>query len=88
LDQYPRPPRVFILRLRNVPLIDASGAMALRQLVARCTRAGTRVILSGLRPQAREILTQMGIRPDGKNLQIAENFREATSLARAHCGNV
>jgi sulfate permease, SulP family len=82
LDQYPRPPRVFILRLRHVPLIDASGAMALRQLVGRCARRGTRVILSGLRPQPREILTQMGICPDGERLQFAENFANAVALAR------
>jgi SulP family sulfate permease len=83
LDQFPNPPRVFILRLRQVPLIDASGAGALRQLVARCARAGTRVIFSGLRPQPLEILTQMGMRPDGRQLQFAANFQEALTLALA-----
>lgn len=82
LDQYPRAPRVFILRLRQVPLIDASGAMALRQLVRRCTRAGTSVILSGLQPQPREILAQMGICPDGERLQFAEDFQSAVALVR------
>jgi SulP family sulfate permease len=85
-DQFPRPPRVFILRLRQVPLIDASGATALRQLVKRCARAGTRVIFSGLRPQPLEILTQMGIRPDGEHLQLAANFQEAVTLALAPFG--
>jgi sulfate permease, SulP family len=82
LDQFPRPPRVFILRLRHVPLIDASGAMALRQLVGRCARGGTLTILSGLRPQPRAILTQMGICPDRDRLQFAENFLDAVALAR------
>ena len=81
LDQFPNPPRVFILRLRQVPLIDASGAAALRQLVTRCARVGTRVIFSGLRPQPLEILTQMGIRPDGEHLQLADNFQDALTLA-------
>jgi SulP family sulfate permease len=88
LDQFPKPPRVFILRLRQVPLIDASGAAALRQLVTRCTRAGTRVIFSGLRPQPLEILTQMGIHPDGEHLQFADNFQGALTLALAPPGSL
>jgi SulP family sulfate permease len=80
LDQFPKPPKVFILRLRYVPLIDASGATALRQLVSRCAWSGTRVIFSGLRAQPLEILTQMGIRPDGAHLQFAANFQDAVKL--------
>jgi SulP family sulfate permease len=83
LNQFPKPPRVFILRLRQVPLIDASGAAALRQLVSRCARGGTRVIFSGLRPQPLEILTQMGIRPDGVHLQFAANFQDAVKFTLA-----
>jgi sulfate permease, SulP family len=82
LNQYPKPPRVFILRMRLVPLIDASGVTALRQLIRRCQSGGTRVILSGLQPQPRAILTQMQIRPDGTHLQFAKEFGEAVELAR------
>src|ERR1700683_2329213 len=81
LNQFPKSTRYFILRLRLVPLIDASGVTALRQLVKRCARAGTRVILSGLREQPRAILAQMGVTPDGANLQFADNLAVALSLA-------
>jgi sulfate permease, SulP family len=81
LSQFPKPPRVFILRLRLVPLIDASGVAALRALLARCQRHGTRVILSGLREQPRAILAQMGVRPDGVRLEFADNFASAVALA-------
>ena len=81
LNQFPKSTRYFILRLRLVPLIDASGVTALRQLVRRCTRAGIRVILSGLREQPRAILAQMGVTPDGANLQFADNLAAALSLA-------
>jgi len=81
LNQFPRPPRVFILRMRLVPLIDASGVAALRQLLKRCHRSGTRVILSGLREQPRAILAQMGLRPDGVHLRWADNFTDAVRLA-------
>ena len=83
LNQFPKPPRVFILRLRLVPLIDSSGVSALRQFLERCARAGTRVILSGLREQPRSVLEQMGIRRDGAKMLFASNFEEALSLARA-----
>jgi len=83
LNQFPRPPRVFILRLRLVPLIDASGVTALRQLLKRTSHAGTRVILSGLREQPLAILTQMGLVPDGVRLRFAANFAEALELAQA-----
>ena len=83
LNQFPTPPRVFILRLRLVPLIDASGVTALRHLLRRCGRQGTRVILSGLQAQPRTILTQMGMRPDGVALLFADNFVDALRLASA-----
>lgn len=83
LNQFPTPPRVFILRLRLVPLIDASGVTALRHLLRRCGRQGTRVILSGLRAQPRAILAQMGVRPDGATLLFAENFAEALSRVKS-----
>jgi hypothetical protein len=62
------------------------GATALRQLVTRCARAGTRVIFSGLQPQPLEILTQMGIRPDGAHLQLATTYQEAIRRALAPPG--
>jgi len=81
LNQFPKPPRVFILRMRLVPLIDASGVMAVRQLLQRCARGGTQVILSGLREQPRSILLQMGIKPDGTSLRFAKDFEEAVRQA-------
>jgi sulfate permease, SulP family len=81
LDQFPATPHAFILRLGLVPLIDASGVTALRQLVRRCSQRGTRVILSGLQQQPLSILAQMQLQPDGKHLQFAQNFDEAVRLA-------
>ena len=83
LSQFTTTPQVFILRMRLVPLIDVSGVRALRQMIDRCRRNGTRVILSGLRQQPREILAQMGLKADGHALRFAENFAEALQLASA-----
>jgi SulP family sulfate permease len=81
LSQFTTTPRVFILRMRLVPLIDVSGVRALRQMIERCRRNGTRVILSGLRRQPSEILAQMGLKADEEVLQFAENFAAAIQLA-------
>jgi len=83
LNQQPKAPRVFILRLRLVPLIDASGVTALTQMIERCKRRGTKVILSGLREQPRRILAQMGVVDDGGALRFADDFSQALAYARA-----
>jgi SulP family sulfate permease len=82
LNQFPVAPRVFILRLRLVPLIDSSGVSALREFIKRCQRNGTRVILSGLCEQPRRILAQMELHPDGKQLRFADDFAQALQFAR------
>ena len=66
LRAFGRPPRVFILRMRLVPLVDASGATAIENLIARCRRDGTRLILSGSAAQPLGIFRQMGIVRDGQ----------------------
>jgi len=86
LGLFPSPPRVFILRMRLVPLIDASGVTALKQMIERCRRNGTKVILSGLREQPRRILAQMDVADDSDGLRFARDFGEALKLAAAEVG--
>jgi SulP family sulfate permease len=61
MDQIGTPPKVFILRLGQVPFIDASGAHALEEFIDRCERRGTQLILSRVQPQPRAVLDGMGI---------------------------
>lgn len=81
LDQFFRPPYVFILRMRLVPFVDASGVHALNKLAERCRRQKTVLILSGLQSQPRKVLERMGMRPDGKWLHFAAGFDAACDLA-------
>jgi sulfate permease, SulP family len=81
LDQYPDAPRVFILRLRQVPLIDASAVTALEQFFERCGRRGSAVILSGLQPQPLAVLRQMGLHRHPNLRGIAGDFDAALRLA-------
>ncbi len=80
LRAFGRPPRVFILRLRQVPMIDASGATAIGNLVARCRRDGIALIFTGLQPQPARILSDMGVVADGTRLRYAEDFAHALSM--------
>ena len=44
-------PKVLIIRMRNVPAIDSTGLHALRQIVRRSRKEGTRVLLSDVHSQ-------------------------------------
>lgn len=69
IDRIAGVPRVLILRLGGVPMVDASGASRLHDLLDRCRRHGTAVIVTGLQPQPRAVLTTMGILDDGVRLE-------------------
>lgn len=44
-----KPPKVFIIRMRHVPIIDATGIKAIQEVYKECKRHGTRLILSEVR---------------------------------------
>jgi SulP family sulfate permease len=81
LRAFGKSPRVFILRLRLVPLIDASGVTAIGNLVERCRREGIALIFTGLQPQPARILADMGIVADGTTLRFADDFAQALEMA-------
>ena len=81
LDQFRVPPKVFILRMRLVPVIDASGVHALEGLLERCQRRGITLIVSGLQPQPRRVLAQMRLHPREGALHIVPDFDSALRLA-------
>lgn len=49
LNSLERPPKIFILRMRKVPTIDASGMHALEEFYLECRRQGTVLLLSGVK---------------------------------------
>ncbi|MHB8913377.1 MAG: SulP family inorganic anion transporter [Lysobacter sp.] len=81
LDHFYAPPRVFILRMRLVPFVDASGGYALKNLAERCRRLGIVLIVSGLQPQPQRVLTKLEFTPREGGLHMAADFSEALKLA-------
>lgn len=61
LSQIEAPPRVFILRLGAVPVMDATGMHALREFQRRCRRLKTSLLLCGLAPQPLSVLKAAGV---------------------------
>lgn len=82
LDRIARPPRVFILRMRLVPFVDASGAAALSEFIAHCRRGGTEVILSGLQAQPAEVLRRLDLLGAERGVRHTKNYAEALDVAR------
>ena len=79
-------PRVLILRMREVPLVDVSGASRLKDLLAHSRRHGTVVLVTGLQPQPRRVLTEMGILVEDEHLRVLPDIETAVTAARAIVG--
>jgi len=76
-----RTPRVIILRMRRVPLLDASGATTIAEIVRQADVAGTRIILSGTQPQPLSILDRVRFGRTGARVIHADSFPEALRIA-------
>lgn len=77
------PPKVRILRMRNVPAIDATGIHALEQLYHTSKSTGTHFILSGVHTQPLMALTQNGFLDVVGEENIFGNIDEALLRAQA-----
>jgi SulP family sulfate permease len=82
LDQFTQAPSVFILRMRLVPIIDASGVHALKTLLERCRRRGIILVISGLQPQPQRVIRAMALHPHEGELYFVDNYEAALALSR------
>lgn len=60
LDAISSPPQVFILRMRNVPMVDETGYHALEEFYELCARKNTTLILSGVNSALHKRLNKKG----------------------------
>jgi len=68
----------FVLRMQNVPFIDATGARALEEFLLRCNQRGIAAILVGVQKQPLHILEQLNLLSKAK---IAKSLRLALSIS-------
>lgn len=82
LEQVEKAPKVFILRMRRVPSIDASGINALATFRTHCEKHHTTLILSGVREQPRKALESIGLAQRIGNENIFDTIDAALARAR------
>jgi len=83
LTSMERPPKVFILRMRRVPHIDATGLHALEEFLDKCRRQGTLLLLGGVHAQPLFHFTKVGFDEKVGLENIFENLDDAMIRARA-----
>jgi SulP family sulfate permease len=74
-------PRVIILRMRLVPLLDASGVQALEEFFEQAHLAGAKVVLSGVQQQPRSMLERLHHGGATDKILYAPDFANAQTLA-------
>ena len=79
-------PKVLILRLRHVPVIDSTGLAALRDVVRRSRQDGTLVILADVHAQAIVALERSGLWDEIGEPNVTGNLDDALNGARIHLG--
>ena len=61
LDEIEYPPKVFILRMRKVGVLDATGMYALKDFYSKCKKEKTQLLLSGIQSDCFKALKKFGI---------------------------
>ncbi|HSZ59329.1 MAG TPA: SulP family inorganic anion transporter, partial [Tepidisphaeraceae bacterium] len=77
-----RPPKVFILRMRRVPAIDASGIHALEEFHLKCSPQHTRLLLAGVHAQPMFALAKYGLTDRIGEENLFESIDDALDAAR------
>lgn len=73
-------PRAYVINLREVPLVDATGAKTLLDFIERCARHRISVVLVGLQPSVSATLTSMHALSHA-NATVTNTLDEAIALA-------
>ena len=67
-------PRVLILRMRDVPLVDSTALSAIEELATSCSKRGCRIIISGLQRQPRASMHRMELLRRHKIILASNSF--------------
>ena len=81
-----KPPRVLILRLREVLAIDATGLRALEDVLDKARADGTQVLMTGVQPQPRSVLARAGVLERVGEENIVPDFRRAVERSKVILG--
>lgn len=74
-------PKILILRMRNVPTIDATGLSALEGIVKFCNKRNVRIIISGMNYQPAKAIKKSGLEELIGENYICKNINDAIKKA-------
>ena len=86
LGQIARKPKVLILRMRDVSLLDSSGLRALRDVHNRCRKDGTLLLISEVHAQPAIALERSGFKEELGNENVLMTLEDALDQAREYLG--
>jgi len=81
LDAIGFTPQVFVLRMRNVPFMDATGMYALKEFEQKCKDKGTMLLLSGVSPSLMADLERFGFMKRVRKEHMFEHIDAALAYA-------
>lgn len=81
LDDLRAPPKALILRMKGVPMMDASGVASLLAVFDKIRRHHGQIILVGVQTQPREVLAKLGIENGKNGITLTPDFARALELA-------
>ena len=70
--------------MQRVPVMDATGLVALESVLDRLRRSKIKVIFSGLATDVSDMLERAGIKRESGKLAYAPNVETAISMAIVH----
>ncbi len=74
-------PKVMILRMRNVPFIDATGIYRLKEMIRQYKHQKVGIVLSGLNPKVRADLERVDIYSVLEKANLCDDIQESISRA-------
>jgi SulP family sulfate permease len=88
LQIFEKKPKVLIVRMRNVPAMDATGLYALETVCSESSKSGIIVILSGVRKQPLTVLEKSGFFDHFDKDMLLPNVEQALNRAAEHLKDV
>lgn len=80
--------RVVILEMQHVPVMDATGIVALETILDRLHRSGRKVIIAGLPSEPAEMLARAGIKRQPGRLAFSPELETGISMAILYLGRL
>jgi SulP family sulfate permease len=86
INEVSNPPRVLIIRMRDVSVIDSTAMHALGEVVRRSRKDGTLLLLSEVHAQPMVALSRSDLLDEIGEEQLCGDLEEALLRARAYLG--